>query len=61
MPPQAPAAPRTLTSSPSPHRTSSAPVQSVSLAGEFNELRKVTDEQWEMLESMIRKTNKKGS
>ncbi|KAI1885491.1 hypothetical protein AGOR_G00204240 [Albula goreensis] len=31
----------------------------VSMAGEFNDLRKVTKEQWAMLESMIRKT--KGS
>ncbi|MGH0167023.1 UNVERIFIED_CONTAM: hypothetical protein FKN15_052110 [Acipenser sinensis] len=31
----------------------------VSMAGEFNELRKVTTEQWAMLEQMIRKT--KGS
>ncbi|RXM28406.1 2,4-dienoyl-CoA reductase, mitochondrial, partial [Acipenser ruthenus] len=28
----------------------------VSMAGEFNELRKVTTEQWAMLEQMIRKT-----
>uniref|UniRef100_A0A3Q2GQQ0 2,4-dienoyl-CoA reductase [(3E)-enoyl-CoA-producing], mitochondrial n=1 Tax=Cyprinodon variegatus TaxID=28743 RepID=A0A3Q2GQQ0_CYPVA len=31
----------------------------VSMAGEFNELRKVTDDQWKMLETMIRST--KGS
>jgi len=30
-----------------------------SLAGEFNKLRKVTPEQWDMMEQMIRSTNKK--
>lgn len=35
--------------------------ENVALSGEFNELRRVTDEQWDMLEAMIRKTNKKGS
>ena len=30
-------------------------------AGEFNQLRQVTDQEWDMMEAMIRKTNKKGS
>lgn len=30
-----------------------------SLAGEFNKLREVTDEQWDFMESLIRKKNKK--
>lgn len=34
-------------------------VQSVALAGEFNALSVVTDEQWDALEGLIRKTNKK--
>ena len=29
-------------------------------AGEFNQLRQVTAEQWDMMEAMIRKTNKSG-
>lgn len=29
------------------------------LAGEFNQLRKIKDEQWDMMEQMIRSTNKK--
>ena len=35
--------------------------ESVALAGEFNALSVVTKDQWDMLETMIRKTNKKGS
>lgn len=33
--------------------------EAASLAGEFNALRTVTDDQWTALEGMIRKTNKK--
>lgn len=33
--------------------------EAVALAGEFNALSQVTEEQWDMLESMIRKNNKK--
>ena len=29
------------------------------LAGEFNQLRMIKDEQWDMMEQMIRSTNKK--
>lgn len=36
-------------------------LQHPALAGEFNALSVVTEEQWDMLEAMIRKTNKKGS
>jgi hypothetical protein len=40
--------------------TSYLSLQSVALAGEFNALSVVTDGQWDMLESIIRKSNKKG-
>jgi 2,4-dienoyl-CoA reductase [(3E)-enoyl-CoA-producing], mitochondrial len=35
--------------------------ETVAMAGEFNALSAVTPEQWDMMEGMIRKTNKKGS
>ena len=35
--------------------------ETVSNAGEFNQLRQVTNDQWDMMEAMIRDTNKKGS
>jgi 2,4-dienoyl-CoA reductase len=35
--------------------------ETVGMSGEFNDLDRVTKEQWDMLESMIRKVNKKGS
>jgi 2,4-dienoyl-CoA reductase len=35
--------------------------EKVGLSGEFNALSAVSQEQWDMMESMIRKTNKKGS
>lgn len=36
-------------------------VQTPGMAGEFNALSIVTNEQWDMMEAMIRKQNKKGS
>ena len=35
--------------------------ETVQNAGEFNQLRQVKEEEWDMMEAMIRKTNKKGS
>lgn len=35
--------------------------ETVQNAGEFNQLRQVTTREWDMMEAMIRDTNKKGS